>query len=326
LAGVGCRPPVSAANAPCNHLLGLYPLQFLPPVIPFSDSSNDSNTTYTVRLSYKPIDSVTFYGGVSTGFKATSWILSINSAPLPPATADRSPLGVYPNPYYGRYGTRAAGPEKSTVYEVGMKGQWKTLAVNVAVFDQFIKGFQTNLFTGTGFNLANAGKQTTKGVEFETQWRPIQDWELSVGATFMDPKYDSFVGASCVDNSPPYAAKTCDLSGQRPAGIHRESIASALTYYWHVDSLRGFVRLDHIYEDEVASVDNVPASIATQKVSTLNASTGFTVKGWDLTLWCRNLNNDKYLLLSFPSVAQPGSFSGYPNPPRTYGLTLRKTF
>lgn len=312
--------PCSATTYPlCNSALALYSLQFLPPVVPYSDRSNDGKTTFTARLSYSLADNINLYGGVSTGFKATSWNLSINSAPVAPAMMDRSPLGGYANPYYGRYGTRFAGPENSTVYEVGLKAKWNTLAVNVAVFDQSIKGFQSNVFTGTGFNLTNAGKQSTKGIEIETKYNPTKSWEFSVAGTFMDPTYDSFVGASCVGGS-------CDLSGKRPAGIHRESVASAATYFWHLNNLGGFVRVDHIYEDEVQTIDNVPASVATQKVSTLNASVGFSVAGWDATLWCHNLNDDKYLILAFPSVAQPGSYSGYPNPPRMFGLTLRKSF
>ncbi|MFT7140853.1 MAG: iron complex outermembrane receptor protein [Sulfitobacter sp.] len=32
------------------------------------------------------------------------------------------------------------------------------------------------------------------------------------------------------------------------------------------------------------------------------------------------------MITAFPTTAQPGSFSGYPNPPRMYGLTLRARF
>jgi outer membrane receptor protein involved in Fe transport len=43
-------------------------------------------------------------------------------------------------------------------------------------------------------------------------------------------------------------------------------------------------------------------------------------------LWGRNLNDDGYLVSAFPSVAQSGSLSAYPNSPRMWGVTLRKTF
>ena len=314
--------PCSATSPPpaCNTALGLYPLQFLTPVVPYSNAkSNDSKATYTLRLAYAFLDNLKVYGGVSTGFKATSWNLSRDSKPFAPTPGDRSPLGGFANPYYGRYGSRYAGPEESTVYELGLKGQWPQLAVNVAVFDQEIKGFQSNIFTGTGFTLANAGKQSTKGVEIETLWSPLHAWEFSVAGTFMDPKYDSFVGAEG-PNGP------TDLSGTAPAGVHKTSLSTAVTYKWQAGEWDGFVRADYQYESKVQVVENVAASIASREVNAVNASIGASRWGWDFLVWGRNLTDQGYLLSAFPSVAQSGSLSGYPNTPRMWGVTLRKTF
>ena len=312
----------SATNPPpfCNAALGLYPLQFLSPVVPYGDGhSDDGKSTYTIRLAYEIRDNLKVYGGVSTGFKATSWNLSRDSKPLAPSTADRSPLGGYVNPYYGRYGTRFAGPEESTVYELGLKGKWPHAALNVALFDQEIKGFQSNIFTGTGFNLANAGKQSTKGVEIEAQYTPNRNWEFSFAGTFMDPKYDSFVGADGI-NGP------TDLSGTRPAGVHQQSISTAATYNWQAGDYDGFLRADYLYENRVQVVENVSERIASRRVSAFNASIGMSRNGWNFMLWGRNLSDNNYLLSAFPSVAQSGSYSGYVNAPQTYGVTVGKTF
>ena len=73
-------------------------------------------------------------------------------------------------------------------------------------------------------------------------------------------------------------------------------------------------------------IENVSAAIASRQVGTLNASAGVARNGWELMLWGRNLNNDNYLQSAFPSVAQAGSFSGYPNQPRTFGATVSKSF
>ena len=320
----------SAANPPpfCNPTLprpevnspGLYGLQFLPPVVPYGDGhSDDGKATYTIRLAYDIRDNLKVYGGVSTGFKATSWNLSRDSKPFPPSSPDRSPLGGFVNPYYGRYGTRFAGPEESTVYELGLKGQWPHAALNVALFDQEIKGFQSNIFTGTGFTLANAGKQSTKGVEVEAQYTPNRHWEFTFAGTFMDPKYDSFVGAEGL-NGP------TDLSGTRPAGVHQQSISTGATYNWQSGDYDGFLRADYQYENKVQVVENVSADIASREVKTLNASMGLARNGWHFMLWGRNLTDDNYLLSAFPSVAQTGSYSGYVNAPQTYGVTVGKTF
>jgi len=73
-------------------------------------------------------------------------------------------------------------------------------------------------------------------------------------------------------------------------------------------------------------VDNVPANVASRQVNTLNASIGFALDKWDFLIWGRNLTNDNYLLQAFPAVAQTGSFSGYPNETRKYGLTVKYKF
>ncbi len=303
----------------CNSLLGLYALQFLHPVVPFSDRSSDSDETYTVRLAYEASDSVSVYGGVSTGYKSTSWNLSRDSKPVFPGAFGRSPLGGAANPWYPRFGSRKASPEQSTVVELGLKARWDTLAVNVAVFDQNIKDFQTNIFTGTGFNLANAGKQSTTGIEIETNWKVTPALQVDFAGTFLDPKYDSFTGAEGPSGP-------TDLSGQKPAGIPEQSMSLALNYLWSMGGVDGFVRADYDYQSNVQIAENVAASVASRKVGTMNASIGFNAAGFNVLLWGRNLNDDQYLTSAFASVAQSGSFSGYPNQPRTYGLTLRKEF
>jgi iron complex outermembrane receptor protein len=312
--------PCSPANPPpaCNQLLGLYPLQFIYPLETFDDGrSSDTRTNYTLRLAYELGNNLNLYGGVSTGYKSTSWNLSRDTRPF--GGPDRSPLGGFDNPFYVRYGTRFARPEKASVYEIGLKGQWEKLAMNIAIFDQTIKDFQSNIFVGTGFVLDNAGKQSTEGVEIEVHYRPSQAWEVQFSGTFMNPKYDSFPGAQGITGP-------VDLSGQRPSGIHRQSISTAATWYWQAGQVDGFVRADYLYEDNVQVVENVAASIASRQVNMLNASVGGSINGWDMLLWGRNLTSNDYLISAFPSVAQAGSFSGYTNAPRTYGVTLRRAF
>jgi iron complex outermembrane receptor protein len=73
--------------------------------------------------------------------------------------------------------------------------------------------------------------------------------------------------------------------------------------------------------------ENVPISVASRDVRSVNASVSFTFKErYELMFWGRNLTSDDYLQSSFPSVAQSGSYSGYPNQPRTYGVTFRTHF
>jgi len=319
------------AGTPCNPLIPLQALQFLPPNVDYPNSvedgsTSDDDTTWTVRLAYDLTDDVNVYASAGTGFKASSWNLSRDSRPFPEDQAAIEAAGLsVPNLTYS---TRFAEPEESTVYEIGMKARWDTFAVNLAIFDQEIDEFQSNTFVGTGFVLLNAGKQSTTGAEIDIRWVPIDSFEATFAATLMDPEYDSFEQAACVPPDGSTSANfTCDLSGETPAGIHEISFTTTGTYNFMIGDISGFARVEYIYEDDIQVIDNVPQKYASRSVSTFNSSIGLSWdNGFEAMLWGRNINDDEYLLSAFPSVAQNGSYSGYPNQPRTYGLTLRKYF
>ena len=321
LSMIGCSP--TSPPPACNPLLAFQEFQFLPPNIDFpnaveSGKSKDDDLTWTARIAFDVTDDVNLYFSAGTGFKASSWNLSRDSRPFPSDIPALINAGLtVPNLVPG---TRFAEPEESTVYEIGLKGRWNTIAVNLALFDQEIENFQSNIFTGVGFSLANAGKQSTSGAEIDIRWAPNAAFEGTLAATIMDPKYDSFPGAEGIDGP-------TDLSGTTPPGIHELSLTATGRYNFMVGNAAGFVRAEYIYEDEIQVIENVPADIASREVSTLNASVGFAWdNGFEAMLWGRNLTNDEYLMSAFPAVAQDGSYSGYPNQPRTYGLTLRKYF
>ena len=86
--------------------------------------------------------------------------------------------------------------------------------------------------------------------------------------------------------------------------------------------------MEYIYESDVQLVENVPAEIASRSTKNLNMSMGFNhaPSNMEVMLWGRNLTDHESLISAFPTTAAPGSFGGYPNEPRTYGLTVRSNF
>ncbi len=312
----------------CNPLLPLQPLQFLPPFMNFpnaveSGNTNDSDTTWTARLAFDWTDSVNVYIGAATGFKASSWNLTRDSRPF---ASDMAALGAGPNDRFGppnlASGTRFAGPEEATAYEIGLKARFERGSLNIAYFDQEIEGFQSTIFIGTGFVLANAGKQSTTGFELEANFSPIDSLQLSFSGSFMDPKYDSFVGASGPGGVP------TDLSGQPVAGVSEVSLNFSTVYSFDVgNTASGFIRGEYVFDDEVQIVENIPSDILSREVSTFNASIGVEWdNGFQVLLWGRNINDDEYLTSGFPTTVQSDRVSAYPNQPRTYGLTISKYF
>jgi len=298
-------------------------VQFLPPQLIFPNeveggNTNDSKTTWNVRLAYEINRNFNVFASAATGFKASSWNLSRDTRPFP---SDQQALETASLTRANQsYGTRYAGAEESMVYELGVKARFKRGAFNVTLFDQTIEGFQSSIFVGTGFVLANAGEQSTKGIEFDSTFNLTDELVFSFGGTILDPVYDSFKGANGVDGP-------VDLSGTQPAGIHERSFVAGLTYNFELgNGMYGFVRSDYLFESEARLVENVPAEL-TREVGTLNASAGLTMdNGLSFKVWVRNLNNDEYFLSAFPPPIQAGSYNAYPNQPRTFGATVSYEF
>jgi outer membrane receptor protein involved in Fe transport len=337
---------LAVARGPSNPFNALRALQPFPAFLGYPNAvedgrSNDKSTDFTVRLAYDVTDTINVYASYATGFKATSWNLSRQSRPF---AADFT-AG---NPVFDRFtqrpvfvtpsspitdaglssvnlssGTRFAGPEDAEVYEVGLKAAFDKLSFNLTVFDQTIQNFQTNVFLDNGFVLANATEQSTFGVEFDFTWNPYAGLILSGGATFLDPVYDSF----------PNFGNGIDISGEKPQGIAETQFSLAANYGFTIGDLDAFVRADwqHIgdspFFDDPAQEAIIDAFDYTREQNLINASLGIrTPKGFAVSLWARNLFNDEYLLFATPAVLQAGSFSGAPGQPRTFGVTVRRSF
>ncbi|QDH34365.1 TonB-dependent receptor [Porphyrobacter sp. YT40] len=329
----------AATNPAVNPLLGLTALQFQPPSPDVPNAVEDGRTrddqlTYLFRVAYQASNELNVYASYSTGFKASSVNLSRDSRPLStdyiPGPGPRgSTFGAPSSPIIDAglatpnlsTGTRFAGPEEARVIEVGMKGQWEGWGFNLAVFDQEIEGFQSFLFTGLGFGLANAGKQSVRGFELDTTIQPVDPLVLTFAVTHLDPLYDDFTGGPLGD-----------LSGRRPAGIPAWSLRTSATYSHEFGSSNNFLitRVDYAHDSQVNILDGITGFNANQfrrEVNLVNASMTLSLdNGLEIGAFARNLLDEQYALTIFPSVAQAGTVSGYPNPPRTYGGLVRFKF
>ncbi len=324
-------------NPAANPLAGLSAVQFLPPFVNFPNSvesgrTDDQDLSYTLRAGYELTDSLNVYATYATGFKASSFNLSRDSSFLP---GDRDALAsaglLVPN---RRAGTRFAEPEEAEVYEIGLKGQFDSFAFNLAAFHQSLKGFQSNVFTGTAFVLANSGKTTVQGIEADASVTPLDGLSLTAALTYLDPEYKDFTNSA-----------VGDLTGQRPAGISEISLNLGATYK-HEFSNGSELRLhaDYLHESEVQIADGLPGFIDftqadpfaparaaalpfTREVNLINGSITFALEnGLEFSVWGRNLTNDKFITTIFDTPVQTGNISGYPNQPRTYGGTVRFKF
>ncbi len=332
----------AATNPAVNTLLGLRALQFQ---TPFPDVPNsvepgqtrDNKFTYLLRAAYQISNEVNVYASYATGFKASSINLSRDSRPLltdytpgPLGSTFAAPASPIINAGLGTAnlttGTRFAGPENAEVYEIGMKAQWDGFGFNLALFDQTIKGFQSFSFTGLGFALQNAGQQSVKGFELDATIQPDPSLVFTFAATYLDPVFDSFPGSVLGD-----------LSGQRVGGIPEWSLRTSATHTLELGDAgtRFITRVDYSHESNTPINNGLPGfnrqlgntRIFDREVNLVNASVTLALSnGVEIGAYARNLLNDEYILTNFDGVAQAGTVSGYPSPPRTYGGVVRFKF
>lgn len=327
----------AALNPAVNPLLGLSPFQFQPPFLSIPNAvengkTSDNDLSYTLRVAYQFNDNINAYFSYATGFKASSINLSRDSRPafgdfipgpgrsliLSQSSPIRDAGLAVPN--LGT-GSRFAGPEEAEVWEAGIKAQWDGLNINLALFDQTLKGFQSFLFTGTGFQLNNAGEQSVKGFELDTRIQPTDGLVFTFAMTYLDPLFDSFT------ESP-----VGDLSGLRPGGIPEFSIATSATYTHEFGDTgnRLVTRVDYSHESDTKINNGLPTfgpNNFSREVNLVNASVTLALdSGIEVGLYARNLLDEQYILTVFDGVAQAGTVSGYPSGPRTWGGVVRFKF
>jgi len=330
----------AAQNPAANPLLGLAAFQFQPPFLSVPNSIEDGKTrdddfSYTLRASYEFNRNFNAYFTYATGFKASSVNLSRDSRPLasdftpgPLLSAILAPSSPVTDAGIAtanlNSGTRFAGPEDAEVYEIGVKGQFEGFGFNLALFDQTLKGFQSNIFTGTGFALANAGQQSTRGFEFDATIQPADPLVFTFALTYLDSTFDDFPNSA-----------VGDLTGETPAGTPEYAIATSATYTHEFggsgNALIG--RVDYSHESNVNITNGLPTfgptaeTLFRREVNLVNTSLTLALEnGIQISAFARNLLDDRYITQVFDATAQAGTVSGYPNQPRTYGGSVRFKF
>lgn len=167
---------------------------------PISNTGSTSKTDYTARLGlqYDLSSDAQVYATWSRGYKGQAYNVFFN---MPQNAVE--PLA----------------PETSNSYEVGLKGSAldNRLQASIAAYITEFSGYQTNFqdsFQGALVTrLTNAGDVSSRGVEGDLRFRPVDALNLGLNFAYTDAKIDRFncpANATCTnfDGQPlPYAPK-----------------------------------------------------------------------------------------------------------------------
>ena len=299
---------------------GFYTLAALAPQPNRFDTLEDDQVTGTVKLSYTPNDDMLIYLSYGTGFKSGG------------TNTDRI------DPVF----SQLFGAETSESIEIGFKADFpdQNLRLNMAFHDTQVEDLQSNSFTGTGFNLQNAGNADTYGVEMEALWLPSDTVEVQFSYAFNVADFEDFQLGTCwvatpllfgipdpgqVDPNLP----VCDRSGDRvPSnpehsgflGVEKDIPLNANTNM--------FVRGEVQYIGETMTDGNNEPLKLRESFTFLNFRAGMDFDAWNaqLSVWMRNATDERFYETVFDVPIQDGKLNAYPWEPRTWGVSFRKNF
>lgn len=300
---------------------GTYLFAPLSPRPDLNETLEDDQVSGTVKLTWFANDSTMFYASYGEGYKSGG------------TNTDR--ISAVFNPIFGA--------ENSETIELGMKADFpdQNLRINLAIYDTQVDGLQANSWTGTGFNLQNAGTADTSGWELETWWLPTETLAFQAYWVRSDAKFESFENGTCWDayvfhtgmpdpnSGGDIDAEQCPRTGGRLAYNPEDTFYFSFTQDFQIgDSATAYVRGEYSYYSETLTDGDLDPFTLLDSLSLVNARLGVRWEdmGSELVFWGRNLGDERYYAGSFDAPIQPGRMNSYPAEPRTWGVTFRKDF
>ena len=259
-----------------------------------------------------PFDTLFAYASVAKGFKSGGFVSSVT------AEASSTPIE----------------PEIVWSYEGGLKSVfWRERAhLNLTYYRADYKDLQTTIIPtgGRSFLTVNAGKAKVDGIELEAMALLTEQLLFNFSYAWTDARFTSFV-------IPPDR----DFTGNRVAQSPKHSWTADLSYTAQVGPGEAQLSLNYAFRgDSYFDADN--ASLASIVDDTdfgqLNMTASYSWEDWRVSLWGKNLNDDRAVyngLTVFgqfsqlsPTEVQAGEpfISGVVSPGRSYGLTVRRSW
>ncbi len=298
------------------------------------DRTKSSGFNPRFLLSYEASKNVTLNAQASKGFRLGGVNDPLNANLC--SAQDRALFG----------GFQSYDDETLWNYEGGIKAQAGAFTFNAAGFYTDIKNLQVTLDAGTCSSriVFNASKAHSKGVEFELSARPSKAFEFNLSGTILDSQFDTTLPGV-------FAATTGIRDGNRLPSVPKFQISANATYSFEVkDGVDGhltasFQHVGSRYTQPADQENNprtfvhglpfggAPANASTTvdlklpnyQIVNLNGGVDFD-NGLSVIVYVNNLFNEN-ALLGFDRERGGRARLGFNvNTPRTYGLTMRKTF
>jgi len=297
-------------------------------------SRDEESLTWSANLQYDYSEETMLYGTVSTGFKA----------------------GGFNSFYFDRTPTEDEiefEEEEVSTIELGAKMSLLDGAaeLNIALFRTEYDNLQVSVFSGaTTFNVANAAKATTQGIEIDSRWQATDQLMLSGSLGLIDFEYGEYANQACTDaqfnewregiwatnpaaaflnNGDCAAAGINDLSGKTAAQTPEMSASLSANYIMPLgDNLELGMVLDLNYRDDVFRQDDLDEHTLDEAATYVNASLRLNSlnDNWGVALRGNNLTDVESFDFGIDVPLASGAHVVQVAPPRSYSLDVTYNF
>ncbi|MEQ1639767.1 MAG: TonB-dependent receptor [Novosphingobium sp.] len=302
--GAPTAGPTGIGNAPNCLLLGLYNVTGL---------FEGKRTDWRIETDYRISPEFFVYGSVATGYKGGG----VNPRPFfGPSQASCSPT---PTPNCNQ--VQSFRPETLTTYELGFKSDLfdNKLRLNGAVFLNKYNDIQLQLTRCPAAPCllpANAGTADVKGFELEVRAKPATGLTLDGSLSYLDFKYTNILASTNIPIT--------NVTAYTPKWTY----SFGVQYDWSMAGGNMSARFDGQYQSEIFTDANNSVWSRVEPRFLGNARLTYTTtdKDWQLGLEVQNVFNRFYYLTVSDVTGGLGVQTGVPGLPRTWALTVKRSF
>jgi len=280
-----------------------------------SQRIDEDDVSGTAKLVYTFTPRLMSYVSYARGYKASGFNFDRerDPAPLP---------GVQGPPLFTTDADTSFDPETVDSYELGTKflSAGRQFRMNTALFFQEFQDFQLNTFTGTAFVVVSIPEVTSRGVDLDFDFTPVENLVFNAGVTYAQTEYGDF--------TPPFAS-LFRLPNAQMSFAPEWSGSLAATYEHNLGaSLLWRANVGTKYTSEYNTGSDLNPAKLQDAMALVNArlALGSQNRHWMLEAWAQNLTDEEYYQVVFDATLQTGTYDANLGAPRSYGLTMRFTF
>jgi len=282
-----------------QSVLGEY--QHDPDPNPIFETRPDTSATVTFRAfspkvtaAYHIADNITLYTSYSRGYRAGG-LTQLSSDPSQP------PLYAYK-------------PEFSNNIEIGSKNVLlnNRLQINLSLFYVKVNDAQvpTLILPDAVTITKNAGELTSKGIDLQISTTPVKDLQIEYNLGLNDATYNTLKLSQ--------NGNEVDLKGAHQIFTPSLTSMTAIQYGYEIGKVKLVARGEWMLLGK--QYFDLANTIQQSSYSVFNTRVGIVVQKFEVMFWGRNLGDKEYIAYAYDFGAT------HLGNPRTYGVTVRKTF